>query len=50
LGSLLYGVKATDPVTFAAVAMVMISVTVIAMMLPVRRALRVDPMMALRSE
>lgn len=50
LGSLLYGITPTDPRTFAAVAIVVIAATVMAMILPVRRALRVDPMMALRSE
>ena len=50
LSSLLYGIKATDPLTFGAVLIVMIAATAVAMMLPARRALRVDPMTALRSE
>jgi putative ABC transport system permease protein len=50
LGSLLYGITPTDPATFAAVAVVVIAATVMAMILPIRRALRVDPMTALRSE
>ncbi|MBV8811793.1 MAG: FtsX-like permease family protein, partial [Acidobacteriaceae bacterium] len=50
LRSLLYGIKPTDPITFGAVVIVMITAAVIAMMLPARRASRVDPMSALRSE
>ena len=50
LRSLLYGVTATDAWTFAVVAIVMLAAIVFAMLLPARRALRVDPMTALRSE
>jgi predicted permease len=50
LRSLLYGVTPMDPGTFCAVAIVMLASTVVAMILPARRALRVDPMTALRSE
>ena len=50
LRSLLYGITPTDPLTFGAVVIVMIAAAGIAMMLPARRASRVDPMSALRSE
>ena len=50
LSSLLCGVEPTDPITFGAVLFVMTMAAVIAMLLPARRALRVDPMTALRSE
>jgi putative ABC transport system permease protein len=46
----LWGITATDPATFAAVALVLGVVTVVACWIPVRRALRVDPTIALRSE
>jgi putative ABC transport system permease protein len=50
IGSLLYGVGATDPLTFALVALILLTVAFLATYVPARRALRIDPIAALRSE
>jgi len=50
MASLLYSVRPFDPGTFVAVAGILIGMAVLASYIPARRALRVDPMVALRTE
>ena len=50
LAGLLFGVKTTDLLTYAAVAIILISVAFLATYIPARRATRIDPLVALRYE
>ena len=48
MASLVFGIGATDPLTFAAVAFILLAVSLLACLLPAGRAVRVDPVVALR--
>jgi putative ABC transport system permease protein len=48
--SLLFNVSAIGPVTFALIALLLVSIALIAIYIPARRATKVDPLQALRRE
>ncbi len=48
--SLLFGIGATDPVTFVAIAALLVGITLLATYVPARRAARIDPVVSLRCE
>jgi putative ABC transport system permease protein len=48
--SLLFGVRATDPITFAGISFLLAIITLLACYIPAKRAARIDPLISLRCE